>query len=104
MRILLLIVQLIPLFALAGDPSSERELHPLSALEAPLHRETVSDPVFGHSITRVVGEAGSKIGETEVLWSRPARHIYSSVAAWDCSDSLLALRNSGATKSDGSGA
>ena len=66
--------------------------------------EPFTDKLFGSKVTRVVDDPGDGVHGTNILWSRPARHIYSSVAAWDCSDSLLAIRNAGATKVDGSGA
>lgn len=88
----------------ADEKGESREVFAPAGGKWPGWLENRKDPVFGNRVTGIIGELGSEIAETGVRWGRPARHIYSSVPAWDCSDSLLAIRNAGATKIDGSGA
>jgi len=70
------------------------------------HRYLVprDDPRTGHPITRVTDVPGRPVDGRDALWSAPARHGYSKVAAWDAAGDLLAVRNAGAVKADGSGA
>lgn len=84
--------------------NDSREVIELQPLHRPPYLEAVSDPAFGSQLRRIVDRPGAVVEGTDIVWSRLARHIYSSVAAWDCSDRLLAIRNAGATKTDGSGA
>ncbi|MDF1812352.1 MAG: hypothetical protein P1V20_09060 [Verrucomicrobiales bacterium] len=93
----------------AGDEDAQRnqtsrEIFAPSDKPRPDYLKTIRGEVFGQKITRVTGDRGTQVSDTNILWSQPARHIYSMVAAWDCSDSLLAIRNAGASKIDGSGA
>ncbi|MDF1755734.1 MAG: hypothetical protein P1U89_23290 [Verrucomicrobiales bacterium] len=88
----------------ARQNQTSREIFAPSDQPRPEYLKAVRGEVFGQKITRVTGDPGAPVSDTNIVWSRPARHIYSMVAAWDCSDSLLAIRNAGATKIDGSGA
>ena len=86
------------------SPTSREPLPQIMTGDPPAYLHGIRDAAFQNRVTNVVDEPGNPVRGMDILWSRPARHIYSSVAAWDCSDKLLAIRNAGATKRDGSGA
>jgi hypothetical protein len=49
------------------------------------------DPVFGSTVTRISGDAGSPIRTGDGEWGRVVRHHYSKDQAWNADMSLLVL-------------
>ena len=67
-------------FALASVPP----------LAEPDYRQTVTEPAFGASITRVT-DPGRPVPNLHTTWGAAARHRYSSAQAWNADQSLLML-------------
>jgi hypothetical protein len=59
-------------------------------LAEPDYRQTVTEPAFGASITRVT-DPGRPVPNLHTTWGAAARHRYSSAQAWNADQSLLML-------------
>ncbi|MDD2597656.1 MAG: hypothetical protein PHO37_00315 [Kiritimatiellae bacterium] len=60
-------------------------------LSRPGYLEPYLDPVFGSKVTRITGDPGTPILNTEGTWYEVARHSYSKESAWNCDQTLLLL-------------
>lgn len=76
----------------AGAGSSDLPVYEtIPHVPQPGYLESYIDPVFGTKITRITGEPGTDIPNTDGKWATVARHRYSKDAAWNCDQSLLYL-------------
>jgi hypothetical protein len=66
---------------------------PASALNKPAYLQTIIDPVFGTSITRIVGNPGDTIPHLngQVWPGKEERHGYSKRQAWNADQSMIFL-------------
>ncbi|WP_299390935.1 T9SS type A sorting domain-containing protein [uncultured Gelidibacter sp.] len=72
------------------DTSSE--LHwPIPSMPKPEYLKTVVDPVFDTKITRISGDVGTSIPNTNEVWRNIARHGYSVRQPWNADESLIYL-------------
>ena len=68
-----------------------REEPAIPKLECPGYLKSCIDPVFGNTITRITGKAGSPIAAIDGRWAEVARHGYSKRAVWNADMTLLYL-------------
>jgi hypothetical protein len=69
---------------------------PIPDVPKPGYLETITDPTFGSTVTRVTGDPGTAMQGINGTWNAVARHQYSKVPAWNADQSLLFLgRNDG---------
>lgn len=59
----------------------------------PGYLERTRDPVFGTTLVRIAGDAGTPVRPGQGTWGRDARHVYSKQQPWNSDGSLLLLQN-----------
>ncbi|MGB2866953.1 MAG: T9SS type A sorting domain-containing protein [Bacteroidota bacterium] len=66
---------------------------PASAVDKPEYLQSVTDPVFGTKITRIVGNPGDAIPNIPgAVWAaQQERHEYSKLSVWNCDQSMMYL-------------
>jgi Tol biopolymer transport system component len=69
--------------------------HQVPPLEKPGYLESVTDPVFGFTITRITGDPGTTVPVVNGRWGKRERHHYSKDQAWNSDMSLLYLQERG---------
>ena len=79
----------------AADPVTDLQLRSIPEIPVPGYLESILDPTFGTTITRITGVPGDSIiganPSLEGVWSDIARHGYSKRSPWNCDQSLLLL-------------
>jgi hypothetical protein len=74
----------------------DTEVRTPSAPPKPAYLDSIVDPDYGTTITRIVGDPGTAIGDTGQVWpSTHARHFYPKAATWNADESLMRLTRVG---------
>ncbi|MHA7943523.1 T9SS type A sorting domain-containing protein [Formosa sp. 3Alg 14/1] len=93
-KILLAVLCFVPFqtFSQNFDLDTSTEVYPtLPKLNKPDYLKSVVDPVFKTKITRITGDVGTKISNTNENWRNIARHGYSVRQPWNADESILYL-------------
>lgn len=66
---------------------------PVPVVNKPDYLQAITDPTFGTTITRIVGDPGDPIPNIpgSVWAAEQERHGYSKVSAWNCDQSMIYL-------------
>ncbi|MFB9052818.1 T9SS type A sorting domain-containing protein [Formosa undariae] len=93
-KILLVVLCFVPFqtFCQNFDLDTSTEVYStLPKLDKPDYLKSVVDPVFKTKITRITGDVGTKISNTNENWRNIARHGYSVRQPWNADESILYL-------------
>jgi hypothetical protein len=58
----------------------------------PGYLQSIVDPVFGSTVTRITGDPGAAIPTVGGTWGDATRHNYSKDAVWNADESLMVLK------------
>lgn len=72
---------------------TDTDPYSLPSISRPGYLSSITDPVFGTTITRISGDPGDPVTNIPgAIWGQNSRHFYSRVSAWNADDSLILLR------------